>query len=190
MTAIPRSPLTVEDYLALGEDEHRRCELQEGSLVLSPSPRPHHVRAVGRLYQQLVRQVPEGLDVLLEIDVDLQLEPAGEPGTVRRPDLIVVDGDVPDRAESEGRLIRASEVVVVIEIASLSSRRLDTVIKRGEYAEAGIGYYWIVGIGSPVPLLPYHLNDRFGYVTDGGIVTGSFQTGTPFPVDVDLTVLR
>lgn len=189
MTAIPRSPLTVEDYVALGEDEHRRCELQEGNLVMSPGPGPHHMRAVGRLYQQLVRQVPEGLDVLLEIDVDLQLVPAGEPGTVRRPDLIVVDEDVPDRAESEGRLVRASEVLVVIEIVSLGSRRLDNFTKRAEYAEAGIGYYWIVGIGPPVPLLPCHLNDRFGYVTDG-IVTGSFQTGTPFPVDVDLTVLR
>ena len=188
MTAIPHSgrPLTVEDYLALGEDEHRRYELQDGALVMSPSPRPHHVRALGRLYRQLVGQIPDDLDVLLEIDVDLQLAPAGEPGTVRRPDLVVVDKEAPDRAESEGRLIQAYEVLVAIEVVSPGSRRLDNVVKRGE---AGIRYYWIVDIEPPVSLLPCHLTEEFGYVDDG-MVSGSFKTGTPFPVDVDLTRLR
>lgn len=45
MTALPlppqRLPLTVADYVALGEDpDGVRYELQEGNLVMSPKPAP------------------------------------------------------------------------------------------------------------------------------------------------------
>lgn len=190
MTAFPRPghPLTVDEYVALGEDEHQRCELQEGSLVMSPSPDPDHANAMGELYVQLRRQVPGNLEVLLDIDVDLDLAPADQPGFVRRPDLIVVERSARARAR-DGGLIRASEVVLVIEVVSPGSRRLDNVVKRGEYADAGIGHYWIVDIERPVSLLACHLTEAFGYVDDGA-VTGQLKTLTPFPVEIDLTALR
>jgi len=45
VTAFPRPGqlLTVAEYLALGEDEHQRYELQEGSLVMSPNRRGERV---------------------------------------------------------------------------------------------------------------------------------------------------
>lgn len=190
MTAIPRPerPLTVEDYLALGEDEHRRYELQEGSLVMSPSPAPDHMYAMVELYVQLRSQVPGHLEVLPDLDVDLELAPANQPGFVRRPDLIVVEKSARTRTRNGG-LIRASEVWVVIEIVSPGSWRLDHVIKHAEYADAGIRYYWIVDIEPPVSLQSCHLAEEFGYVDDG-TVTKSFQVSHPFPVDIDLTQLR
>ncbi|HET8642445.1 MAG TPA: Uma2 family endonuclease, partial [Pseudonocardiaceae bacterium] len=169
-------------------DEHRRCELQEGNLVMSPSPAPDHVYAMGELYVQLRAQVPGHLEVLQDVDVDLCLAAADLPGFVRRPDLVVVEKSARTRTRNGG-LIRASEVWVVIEIVSPGSRRLDHVIKHVEYADAGIRYYWIVDIEPPVSLLPYHLAEAFGYIDDG-LVTGSFKTGVPFPVDLDLTRLR
>lgn len=185
----PRRLLTVEEFAALGEDEQGRSELQEGALVMAPSPRPHHVLAMGRLFLQLQQQVPGDVEVMQDIDVNLELAASNQPGFVRRPDLVIVDKAAPDRAELEGRLIKASEVLVVIEIVSPGSRRLDNVTKRGEYADAGIPYYWIVDIDRPVSLVACHLTEEFGYL-DHGSATGSFATADPFPVKLDLTQLR
>jgi Uma2 family endonuclease len=192
VAAIPQQSgrlLSVEQYAALGEDEHGRYELQEGSLVMSPSPVPDHVYAMAELYVQLRSQVPDDLEVLLDLDLDLDLVPAGQPGFVRRPDLVILKKVARKRVRDERGLIRASEVLVVIEIVSPGSRRLDNVIKRGEYADAGIPYYWIVDIEPPVSLLPCHLTEEFGYVDDGA-VAGAFSMADPFPVNLDLSQLR
>jgi Uma2 family endonuclease len=76
---------------------------------------------------------------------------------VRRPDLIVVDYKAIERVDSDGGLLRASAVLVVVEIVSPGSRRLDHVGKRHEYADASIGHYWIVDLDEPVTLLDCHL---------------------------------
>jgi len=86
---------------------------------------------------------------------------------------------------SEGGLLRASEVVLVVEIASPGSRRTDNVIKRAEYADAGIPHYWILDLDPPVSLLDCHLAEDFGY-QDGGGCTGVFETTEPFSVRVQL----
>jgi hypothetical protein len=85
-------------------------------------------------------------------------------------------------------VIRASDVLVVVELVSPSSRRTDHVIKRGEYADAGIQHYWIVDLTEPVSLLACHLAGEFGYA-DGAAVTGTFTATAPFPVEIDLDVL-
>ena len=86
-------------------------------------------------------------------------------------------------------MIRASDVLVVVELVSPSSRRTDHVIKRGEYADAGIAHYWIVDLAEPVSLLACHLAGEFGYV-DGAAATGTVTTTTtPFAVEIDLSAL-
>jgi hypothetical protein len=122
-------------------------------------------------------------------DVDLELAAADAPGFVRRPDIVVVHRDVPRRIQREGGVIRASDVLVVVELVSPSSRRTDHVIKRGEYADAGIAHYWIVDLAEPVSLLACHLAGEFGYV-DGAAATGTVTTTTtPFAVEIDLSAL-
>ncbi len=51
--------LTIDEYAAIGEVEHGRVELQEGSLVMSPSPTPFHMLAIAGLRDQLKPQLPE-----------------------------------------------------------------------------------------------------------------------------------
>jgi Uma2 family endonuclease len=82
-------------------------------------------------------------------------------------------------------LIRASEVLVVVEIISRGSRRIDNVDKHGEYADAGIPWYWIVDITEPVSVVACRLTEDFGYV-DHQRVTGTFTSEEPFAVTVDL----
>lgn len=188
MTAVPEPPgrlLSVDAYTALGEDDRYRSELQEGNLVMSPSPAPDHMIVMGKLFMQLDEELPSGLQVIPDVDVDLELAPRGKPGFVRRPDLVVVRRSALDRVRRDGGILRACELLVVVEIVSPGSDRTDHVIKRGEYADAGIPHYWIVDLDGPVTLIDCHLAGEFGY-QDPGPVTGRFVTTEPFPVSLRL----
>ena len=188
----PNTPdhlLTVAEYAALGETEPGYTELIEGRLLMSPSPVPDHNFAVFELAIQLKPQLPETYEALLELDVDLELVPRTQPGFSRRPDLIVVDRQARRRVRSEGGLIRASEVAVIVEIVSPGSRRTDNIAKRRDYAEAGIPWYWIVDISDPISLVACFNTKEFGY-QDHQRVKGTFTSDEPFPVMLDLDRLR
>jgi Uma2 family endonuclease len=191
MTIQPVAPphlLTVAEYLALGEIEPGYSELAEGRLLMSPSPAPDHNYAGAELRDQLRSQLPPGIEAIPDMDVDLQLAPPDAPGTVRRPDLIVVPQEARLRVRREGGVIRASEVLVIVEVLSPGSKRTDNVLKRSEYADAGIPHYWIVDIEPPVSLLACHLAGEFGYA-DSGAATRTFSATAPFPVEIDLEAL-
>jgi Uma2 family endonuclease len=190
--------LTVAEFAALPEATDRRYELQEGRVVATPSPLPRHQLCQQRLQVQLDPQVPPGFCLLPAVDVDLELVPPTEPGFVRVPDLAVVTEAEYRRVDQDGGLLRASHVKLVVEILSSSSQRTDRVIKHGEYADAGIGHYWILDLldgpsltacrcvlPTPLPFGPTPRGDPFGYV-DAAPVTGEFETEQPFPVQLDL----
>lgn len=175
--------LTVDEYAALGEDEHGRTELMEGNLVMSPSQVPDHNVAILKIAFQLSSQLPVGYEVIPDLDVDLQLAPPDGPGTVRRPDVLVVDRQARRRVRADGGMLRASDVVIAIEILSPGSRRTDRIVKRAEYEDARIPHYWIVEIeeGS----LTAHRLVGVNYEVDGPVV-GGFHTDSPFPIALEL----
>ncbi|MHA6628895.1 Uma2 family endonuclease [Pseudonocardia sichuanensis] len=192
MTALPVPPgplpMTADRYAALPEDAEARFELQEGALVMQARPPLSHQDCLGELFMQLRPLAPRDLKVLPQVDVDLQLVPPGQPGTVRAPDLVVVTRASFDRVRIEGGLLCAADVVLAVEILSAGSRRTDSVVKHGEYADAGIGHYWMVDLLRGPSLTACHLAGEFGYA-DAGPVTGTFASEVPFPVRVDLTAL-
>ena len=154
MTALPlppqRLPLTVADYVLLGEDpEGVRYELQDGNLVMAASPIPEHQICIDELMHQLRGSVPPGHRAIIDIDIDLQLVSPSRPGTVRRPDIVVVTRAGLARRRQEGGVLRAFEVVLAVEVVSAGSERTDRTIKHSEYADAGIPHYWIVDLGEP-----------------------------------------
>ena len=179
---------TVAEYLALGETEPGYTELEEGRLIMVPGPAPDHNTVGFRLAMALLQQLPPDLEPILDVDIDLELVTPREPGFSRRPDLIVARRTARPRVRAEGGAIRASEVSLVVEIVSPGSRRTDNVIKRGEYADAGIPHYWIVDLNPPVSLLACHQAGEFGYA-DGGERVGRLTVTEPFPVDIDLDSL-
>ncbi|MGH3495595.1 MAG: Uma2 family endonuclease [Sciscionella sp.] len=190
MTALPRPGrlLTIADYAALPEDDQHRWELMEGNLVMSPSPTPQHMIAMGELHAQLRTQVPADMRVVVDVDLDLQLAPERQPGSSRRPDLVVVTRAELDRVGREGGLLRADAVSLVVEIISPGSRRTDLVVKRGEYADAGIDHYWIIDLDPRPSLVACHRAGGFGY-QDSPAAVDAFQTREPFPVAVELNAL-
>jgi Uma2 family endonuclease len=194
MTALPQPvpehevpPLTLADYLALPEEADRRFELQEGALVMTPSPSGGHQNCFLELAIQIRAALPTGLKVLQDVDVNLALVPPDHPATVRKPDIVVVPSEAFERIRKHGTL-EASEVVLAVEIISPSSRRTDSLVKHAEYADAGIGHYWIVDLDDGPSLTAAHLGGEFGYV-DAEPVKGVFETDTPFPARVDLDQL-
>lgn len=191
MTALPfQRPklLTVAEFAALPEATDGRYELQEGRLVMSPSPVPRHQRFQHRLQLRLDPQLPPGLCLLPAIDIDLGLAGPEEPGFVRIPDLAVVSEAEYERVDRDGGLLRAKHVRLVVEILSAGSQRTDRVIKHGEYADAGIEHYWILDLLDGPSLTACHLGGAFGYM-DAAPVSGVFATDTPFPVRLDLDQL-
>ncbi|SDG99894.1 Endonuclease, Uma2 family (restriction endonuclease fold) [Lentzea fradiae] len=185
LPAVPTGRLTVAQYAALGETEDGFTELVEGRLIVSPSPLGDHNVVGFNLATQLAGQLPDELEVILDVDVDLELVPPDEPGFVRRPDLVVVHRGARKRQRVEGGLIKASEVVLVVEVLSPSSRRVDYHAKRHEYADAGIPFYWIADLDEPVSLAALHLAGAFGY-QEAPAETGIFEAVRPFPLKIQV----
>jgi hypothetical protein len=54
MTVLPQPDrlLTIAKYAALGEDDHHRWELREGSLLVSPNQTPRHMIVLAELVVQ------------------------------------------------------------------------------------------------------------------------------------------
>lgn len=192
MTALPlQRPrlMTVAEFAALDEESEFIVELQEGHLVMSPRAVPDHQVCQRELGSRLTEQIPDHLEVLPDVDVDLELVEPGRPGFVRVPDLVVTYRTARQRVRREGGLIRASDVVLAVEILSPGSRRTDQIIKHGEYADAGIGHYWMITLyadqdGRP-SLVACHIAGELGYA-DAPPVTGTFATTVPFVVRLDL----
>lgn len=126
---IPDHLLTIEEYAALGETDTGFTELVEGRVVMSPSPKPRHNRAIYRLVAQIEAQLPKHLDFVPDTDVDLGLAPAGKPGFSRRPDLLIVDKAAIARVNDDNDMLRAEEVAIVVEIVLPGSKRTDYHVK-------------------------------------------------------------
>ena len=190
MTAlpVPLRPLTAAEYAALPEDSDHDYELQDGHVIMSAKPIPRHQRAVVELIVQLRPQIPGHLELLPEVDLDMELAPVDQPGTVRVPDLVVVTREAYLRVDAEGGFLRAGECVLAVEIHSPGSYRTDQAIKHAEYADAGIGHHWMIDLTGGPALTACHLGDPFGYV-DEPPVTGAFSTQHPFPARLDITAL-
>ncbi len=133
MTALEwGSPLTLADLEAMPEDGHR-YELIDGTLLVTPAPDTRHQRCVARLLIVLGTAAGTDVDVL-----PAPYDWVAGPSTLFQPDVLVARrGDLgPKRLERPPLL--------VIEVLSPSTRRIDLATKRMAYADAGVAGYWIV----------------------------------------------
>jgi Uma2 family endonuclease len=127
---------TVEQYLRLTEYSSRLIEYVDGTIEVLPVPTKRHQAILGLLYRILYTFM-QGLGGAVYL---APLSLLIHEGKFREPDLMVaLDADDP-RLQNNYWL----GADLVVEIVSPSSRELDTVVKRAEYAESGIPEYWIV----------------------------------------------
>ncbi len=178
----PDHLLTLAEWDALPQDTSRCCELVEGVLLVVPKPAPLHQRARWRLCSQIEDQLPAELTVLPDVEV---LVKAGEPPTVRAPDIIITREAC---AAANPSRLEAADVLVAIEIISPGTGTTDRVTKRYEYADAGIPHYWLVDLDRPVTLTAYTLVDR-NYEHVAGDIAGTVTIPSPVGITLILDTL-
>jgi Uma2 family endonuclease len=135
MSPEPRRKLDYSDFLATPNDGNR-YELLQGALFVNPAPSLIHQRVSRRLQRQLedyfhTRSIGEVFNAPLDVILT--------PHDVLEPDLLVVA----DQSHISKRGIEKPPLLVV-EILSPSTRKVDRGLKYRRYAELGVQHYWIV----------------------------------------------
>ncbi len=167
----PSDLLTVDDLWAIPDDGRRR-ELIDGMLIVNPSPRLRHQRASMALSVLLGNACPPDLEVLAA-PFDYKVSDT----TLLIPDLIVA------RKSDYGPNRLEVTPLLVIEIRSPSTARLDAGTKRLVYEAAGVPWYWLVDPDEP-RLTVLELVD--GAYTEAASVSGdeAFDAAAPISIRV------
>lgn len=175
----PQQGYTVDDLFTL-PNLPPHTELIDGGLVFVAAQNRFHSQMTFLLQLRLRDAVPDGLDVAREMTVVLTNRTALEP------DVAIV------RAESltgpEQARFEAADVVLAIEVVSLSSVERDRDTKPHKYAGAGIPHYWrIERDGDRVVAYTFELDQKSERYVPAGTFVNRLTTDRPFAVDIDLT---
>ncbi|MFI6129218.1 Uma2 family endonuclease [Micromonospora sp. NPDC051141] len=173
----------VEDLLTLPPDAPR-VELVDGILHVTPLPTLRHQHITGLLTMWLRRRAPTHLRATQAVSIELAVDAS------RRPDVLLHHAVLPPGC----RLLRPVDVVLAVEIVSPGTRLVDRFAKPGEYAAAGIPFYWRIE-QDPVHLYAYRLGDRIGpggerqyeLVADGSEVV---ELAEPFDIKLPIAEIR
>src|SRR5688572_6900462 len=118
-------------------DDGNKYELVRGELFVTPPPTDAHETIAARLTRLLDPYVAEhGLGLVYHPRAVVRVR----PDTEVEPDLMVRQ---PQRRPN-ATWTSAPLPILIVEIASDSTRRRDNVYKRGAYIAVGIPEYWIV----------------------------------------------
>ncbi|HEX6048559.1 MAG TPA: Uma2 family endonuclease [Gemmatimonadaceae bacterium] len=127
---------TLEELHSLPDDGNK-YELVHGELFVTPAPTPYHETILARLSRILEAYVAaNGLGYVFHPRAVIRL---GDDTEVE-PDLMVRHAP----AEVGATWVDVPLPILVVEVASASTRHRDRVDKRNAYAEAGIAEYWLV----------------------------------------------
>jgi Uma2 family endonuclease len=125
-----------EDYLAL--DTTRLVELSDGCLEVLPMPSPFHqliAQLLFKLLDDFVLRHKLGLVFIATLGVRLW------PQKIRQPDVLFLR---PGRLTSRQGPSAGADLAMEVVSGGADDRNRDLVIKRSEYARAGIPEYWII----------------------------------------------
>jgi len=160
--------LTRADLHDLPDDGHR-YELLDGSLLVTPAPRLAHQVAAAEVFKLLDAATAGGA----LFTVIAPFEVAFSDVTVLQPDVLVV------RRERGVTGIP----VLVVEVLSPSTRRLDLGSKRSACEAAGVANYWVVDPGVP-SLIAWRLHEG-SYLEEGAVTgDGAFLSTQPVAITV------
>lgn len=126
-TTAQRLRMSWEEYLALPDTP--KAEYADGEVIVSPPGVFRHGQAASAL-ASVFRALP---GVVVAAEAGLRLSPT----RMRVPDVMVVDRAPDGPWVTEPPLLAA-------EVLSPSTRSEDTVRKSAEYADAGVGQFWVV----------------------------------------------
>lgn len=131
--------LTFEEFQNLPEREGTHYELDEGELLMEPSPAARHNLIRQNIAMELIHFTKsKQLGIVLE-EMDFRLA----PDTVRNPDVAFVTADHLKKIDLDRSPIDGAPALAV-EVISPSNTAQDTVKKIQQYLRAGCKAVWIV----------------------------------------------
>jgi Uma2 family endonuclease len=133
--------LTFEEYTKLQEtaEENLRYELDEGELVLTPSPTPYHNIVRYRLRRALTDFIETRKMGLVIDETDFRLSTS----TVRKPDIAFLNTAHLNRIDLHRSPISGGPALAV-EIISPTNSAEETAKKTRQYLRSGCQSVWIV----------------------------------------------
>lgn len=169
-------PWTLEDVLALPEDNSQRIELVDGMLYVSPLGTALHQRLVFEASYSLRGACPKEFETTIELNVQFD----GDR-------LFIPDFTVLKKRGAKGLTVPAADVLLIGEVLSRSTKVNDLVLKRAMYAEAGVSYYLIIDPAKDVPKATlFELGEAGKYVDIARSENGVLTIERPFPVTIEL----
>lgn len=170
----PLQGWTVRDLDRL-PDDGQRYELIDGVVVVAPSPTRLHQRVASELEWLLRSVAPAAIDVGQAVGIVLAKDECPIP------DIVALRAPV----DYQQNRYPAAQVVLVVEVVSPSTRSTDRFRKPGQYALAGIPFYWRVET-DPIQVIAFQLNGRGEYVEKAQAGAGNqFIVAEPFAVEFD-----
>jgi Uma2 family endonuclease len=169
--------LTVAEFLRLPDDDGNRYELVDGNLLVTPTPAFAHSMIQRRLARLLDAAAPDHL-IADALGSGVQIA-----DSYFQPDILVFRADTEGRTD---RYIDPADVLLAVEVLSLSNPGTDRVIKLNKYAEGGIPNYWIVD-GRARRLTVYELvAGRSAYIQVAEVDAGTtYKIERPYPIELD-----
>jgi Uma2 family endonuclease len=166
---------TVDDLADL-PDDGQQYEIFDGSLLVSPHADVFHGGVVYRLRRALDRQASVGLLVSNDLGI------SNRRSSYFVPDLFVARTEVFDKG---GDALDPADVLLVVEVVSPGNAGRDLVLKRHEYAAAGIPSYWLV---EPRKQTLTALDNVGGVYHEAAVVQPGqpWRGDRPFPFELDL----
>lgn len=131
--------LTFEDFQKLPEREGTRYELDEGNLLMEPSPTFFHNRIRDRIARRLNDFVESHKLGEVTVEMDFRLG----KDIVRSPDIAVVTTEHLRHIDINSSPVEGAPIVAV-EVISPSNSAQDTTKKVRQYLSSGCRSVWLV----------------------------------------------
>jgi Uma2 family endonuclease len=180
MTTEPKSLMTVDEFLTWAEDQEGRYELYHGQVYAMAPERSGHAKAkfaVQSALQDSIKKdglpchmLPDGMTVRIS------------EHTAHEPDALVYCGE-----ELPADAIEVPNPVIVVEVSSPSTRRVDAAIKlKGYFSLPSVHHYLIVDPGKP-PLI-HHQRQADGTILTRLVGAGALMLAPP-GLELDVSAL-
>jgi Uma2 family endonuclease len=171
LAAAHEGAFTVDDLDQFPEDG-LRYELIEGTLIVTATPSDQHQVMVAKIFHALHEARTTGL-MALPGPMGVQ----SGTRTLFQPDVLVVRTSAIGVSRAE-----APPPLLVVEVASPSTRMIDRGTKRLAYRDAGVGAYWMADPFEPaVTVIRWDGDDEHEQVVVG---EDTLTVDFPFPVEL------
>jgi Uma2 family endonuclease len=168
MSTLAQRRMTVDEFLVWAEGQEGRWELYNGVPYAMSPERTRHIKVKFAIQLALLRGIQKA-----GLSCHMLADGAGvriSQYVLHEPDALVYCGaELPDDA------VEVPNPVVVVEVASPSTRRLDTSLKLGGYFSLPSVHHYLV-VDPEGPPVVHH-----GRQPDGAILTSIVHEGTLIP---------